>query len=492
MHAQSPSRTSSGPAPRKETLANVLVVDDEVMILQALRRILGSAGYDVTICERPVDALELIHKQKFEVALLDVRMEGMTGIELLERIKAEQPEIEVVMMTAYGTPETAFKAVKLGAYDWLKKPFDNIDEVAHVIGLALEHRRLVDHNRYLESQVTLSERFEDLIGKSPAMRQVFELVESAAPSDASILIQGESGTGKELVARAIHRRSPRKLKTMVPVHCGAIAESLLASDLFGHIKGAFTGANQNRKGHFEVADGGTIFLDEIGEMNLSTQVGLLRALQEGEITRVGESEPRKVDVRAIAATNVDLAQAKGTGRFREDLYYRLNVISIRIPPLRERLEDIPILVHHFLRKYSEKMQRGLQTVSAEAMEAMHSYGWPGNVRELENVIEAAVVLARTEVIQLSDLSAEFRRQATSIPPPALSVAPIAASIEMPFAEAKHEATRRFERNYIVGMLSATDGNISEAARRSGLDRSNFRRVMLKYKAALGGILPDRD
>ena len=480
--------TNDANGAQARTVGRILVVDDEVMILQALRRLLSATSFDVTVAEDPRVAIEIAQQEAFDVALLDVRMDAMSGIELLERLKALQPELEVVMMTAYGTPEVAFKAVKLGAYDWLKKPFEDIEEVAHVVGRALQHRRLVDRNRFLESRVSIGERFEDLIGRSTAMCEVFERVESAAPSTASILIHGESGTGKELVARAIHRRSPRALKAMVPVHCGAIAESLLESELFGHKRGAFTGADRDRKGHFEVAHGGTIFLDEIGEMTLNTQVRLLRVLQEGELMRVGDSDPRKVDVRTIAATNRDLSVAKSQGRFREDLYYRLNVIEIRIPPLRERVDDIPLLVHHFLSKYAAKSDKATPSIAPAAMEALQSYGWPGNVRELENVIEAAVVLGRGDVVEVSDLSQEFRKKVTSRPPSVGAPPPPLAQIDKRFSDAKQLAVQRFERNYVVAMLNATKGNISEAARRAGLDRSNFRRVMMKYRAEVESLI----
>jgi DNA-binding NtrC family response regulator len=466
---------------RRESLGRVLVIDDESIMLQALRRILEPAGYEVETSDDPAKALDLARTQRFEVALVDVRMPHMSGIEVLERLKADQPDVEVVMMTAYGTPEMAFAAVKLGAYDWLKKPFEDIDEVPHVVSRALEHRRLVTRAQLLEHKIALTERYEDLIGRSPAMRELFEVIDSAAPSDSSILIQGESGTGKELVARAIHRRSPRANKPLVAVHCGAIAEALLESELFGHVRGAFTGASQNRKGHFEVAAGGTIFLDEIGDMSLALQVKLLRVLQEGEIMRVGSSEIRQVDVRTIAASNVDLQQAKKEGRFREDLFYRLNVITVRLPSLRERQEDIPLLAGHFLRKYAERTGKPVGSIAPEAMDALLAYAWPGNVRELENVIEAAVVMARSDTIQLRDFRADLRGFATTAAPLVHQDDPYKDLVLRPFAEAKSLAVESFERAYVKSMLERTGGNISEAARRAGLDRSNFRRVMSRHK-----------
>ncbi|MCC7382658.1 MAG: sigma-54-dependent Fis family transcriptional regulator [Deltaproteobacteria bacterium] len=458
----------------RPVLTRVLVVDDEEMLLRALRQILTVAGYAVVTTQQPSEALRLADTDRFDVALLDVRMPDMTGIELLEKLKSAHPDLEVVMMTAFGTVEDAFRAVKLGAFDFLKKPFENIDEVVLAVAQAAERGRLLNRNRYLESQVGISERFDDLIGRSRAMREVFGLVESAAPSDASILIQGESGTGKELLARSIHRRSPRAARPLVAVNCGAITETLLESELFGHVRGAFTGASHGRKGYFEEASGGTLFLDEVGEMSAATQVKLLRVLQSGEIMRVGSSESRTVDVRVIAATNVDLAQAKEQGRFREDLFYRLNVIPIVLPPLRERPEDIPLLAGHFLAKYAERSGKPLVAISPEAMDAMVEYHWPGNVRELENVIEAAVVLARGEIMLLRDFRADFRAKAKQAGPEPASL------FGRPFAEAKNLAIAEFERKYVEVVLERTNGNISEAARLAGLDRSNFRRVMSRH------------
>lgn len=458
----------------RPVLTRVLVVDDEEMLLRALRQILTVAGYAVVTTQQPAEALHLANTDRFDVALLDVRMPEMSGIELLEKLKSAHPDLEVVMMTAFGTVEDAFRAVKLGAFDFLKKPFENIDEVVLAVAQAAERGRLLNRNRFLESQVGISERFDDLIGRSRGMREVFGLVESAAPSDASILIQGESGTGKELLARSIHRRSPRAPRPLVAVNCGAITETLLESELFGHVRGAFTGASHSRKGYFEEASGGTIFLDEVGEMSAATQVKLLRVLQSGEIMRVGSSESRTVDVRVIAATNVDLAQAKDQGRFREDLFYRLNVIPIVLPPLRERPEDIPLLAGHFLAKYAERSGKPLVAISPEAMDAMVEYHWPGNVRELENVIEAAVVLARGEIMLLRDFRADFRAKAKQAGPEPASL------FGRPFAEAKNLAIAEFERKYVEVVLERTNGNISEAARLAGLDRSNFRRVMSRH------------
>ncbi|MFO0724881.1 MAG: sigma-54 dependent transcriptional regulator [Myxococcota bacterium] len=478
-------------ATQKHDAGRVLIVDDEAMLLRALRQILMQQGYEVDSAEHPTDALGLIAAHAYDVALLDLRMPGMTGIDLLERLKIAQPGVEVVMMTAYGTIEDAFRAVRLGAFNFLKKPFDNIDEVALVVQNALDRKRLRDRNRFLEGRLDLSERFEELVGRSPKMRSVYEMIDIAAPTDSTILLQGASGTGKELVARAIHKRSRRAAKPVISVNCGALSETLLESELFGHEKGSFTTAVAARKGLFETANEGTVFLDEIAEMTMPMQTKLLRVLANGEITRVGATEVRKVDVRIIAATHVDLLQAVEAGRFRKDLFFRLNVIPIRLPLLRERRDDIPLLAHHFLVKYAARNHKAVRSISPEAVEALLAHPWEGNVRELENVIESAVVLSRGEVLELSEFRQDFREQAEARPKPATETRAAGADpalYTMPFNEAKALAVAEFEKSYIEQMLAATDHNISEAARRSGLDRSNFRRVMQRYEDAF----PKRD
>jgi len=489
MQADSTRTSEPSPATQKHDAGRVLIVDDEAMLLRALKQILTQHGYEVDSAEHPADALNLIAAHAYDVALLDLRMPGMSGIELLERLKIAQPALEVVMMTAYGTIEDAFRAVRLGAFNFLKKPFDNIDEVSLIVGNALERKRLRDRNRYLEGRLEISERFEELVGHSPKMRSVYEMIDIAAPTDSTILLQGASGTGKELVARAIHKRSRRAAKPLISVNCGALTETLLESELFGHEKGSFTTAINARKGLFETANEGTVFLDEIAEMTLPMQTKLLRVLANGEITRVGASDVRKVDVRIIAATHVELGQAVESGRFRKDLYFRLNVIPIRLPLLRERRDDIPLLAHHFLEKYAIRSHKPVRTTSSEAAEALLKHPWEGNVRELENVIEAAVVLSRTDVLELKDFRQDFRDQIEAVLPPMREERTADPAIyTMAFNEAKSLAVAEFERTYIERMLVATNYNISEAARRSGLDRSNFRRVMQRYEEAF----PKRD
>ncbi|MBX5484355.1 MAG: sigma-54-dependent Fis family transcriptional regulator [Myxococcaceae bacterium] len=454
----------------------ILVVDDDRIVLRAVSEILTREGYAVTAIDDAVEGLAAARDPSVDVCILDVKMPHLSGMDLLKAIKRERPDVEVIMMTAFATVETAVQAVKAGAYDYLTKPFENIDEVSFTVAKAAERKALRDHTRVLEEALSARTQFEELIGQSKQMREVFQLVQTVSHSSATVLIEGESGTGKELVARAIHFRSNRRDKPFVAVNCSALTDTLLESELFGHVKGAFTGATANKKGLFEAADGGTIFLDEIGDIPAATQVRLLRVLQEGEVKRVGANDTIKVDVRVIAATNVDLARAREEGRFREDLYYRLNVISIRLPPLRERPGDVPLLAHHFLKVYAQKAGKKITGISAAAMEALTCNRWVGNVRELENVIERAVVLTPREVIDLEDLPASFRE-----PSRGGGEVELASLAHLPYAEAKRLAMRAFERRYLSSLLEKHANNVSSAARSAGVDRSNFRRLLKQYE-----------
>ena len=458
--------------------AKVLVVDDDKIVLRAASEILSREGYTVVAIDDAVEGLSAAKDPSFDVAVLDIKMPNLSGMDLLKAFKQSRPDVEVIMMTAFATVETAVEAVKAGAYDYLTKPFENIDVLSLAVARAAEKKALRDRTRFLEEALNFKNQFEDLVGQSQQMRSVFKLVETVSYSTATVLIQGESGTGKELVARAIHYRSPRKDKPFVAVNCSALTDTLLESELFGHMKGSFTGATANKKGLFEAADGGTIFLDEIGDIPAATQVRLLRVLQEGEVKRVGANDTLKVDVRVIAATNVDLTKAKEQGRFREDLFYRLNVISVQLPSLRERPEDIPLLASHFLRIYADKMGKKLNVISTGAMEALTTARWIGNVRELENVIERAVVLSATEQIDLEDLPAEIRsNQKGGADVELFSLA------HLPYAQAKKLAMRAFERRYLSALLEKSAGNVSSAARAAGVDRSNFRRLLKQYEVA---------
>lgn len=367
-------------------MAKILIVEDEPKMAFLLEAELNDAGHRAVSTTDGREAVRRVEREHFDVVITDLRMEGMDGIEVLEKVKALDPQTEVVLITAYATAQTAVEAMKKGAYDYIIKPFD-VEELKLLVKKIEEKQGLLYENALLQEKA----RREGLLvgGRSPAMRKVLELIDKVAPTDATVLVLGESGTGKELVARRIHHLSPRRDRPLVAVHCATFPENLLESELFGYERGAFTGATRRKVGHFEYADGGTIFLDEVGELPPSVQAKLLRFLQERQFTRLGGVEPVSVDVRVVAATNRDLEEEVRKGRFREDLFYRLNVFPIELPPLRERREDIPLLVEHFLRQRN----RPPEVVSPEAMEALLAYDWPGNVRELENVVERALILA---------------------------------------------------------------------------------------------------
>jgi two-component system response regulator HydG len=451
--------------------ARVLIVDDEPLILKALAGHLRRAGMDVTTIGEPVEALGALRDSDWDVALFDITMPNLSGLELLKEVKSRRPEVEVVMMTGNASVATAIEAVRNGAYDYLTKPFESLDRVAATIQKAFERKRLL-HQTQVFSRLLGPARtqFEGFVGGSEGMRQVYGLISAVGPTPATVLIQGESGTGKELVARAIHQMSPRRDKPFLAVNCSALTESLLDSELFGHVKGSFTGATANRRGLFEAANGGTLFLDEIGDVAAPTQVRLLRALQEGEIRPVGSEHSVKVDVRVVAATNVDLQKARDEGRFRSDLYYRLNVVSIELPPLRKRVDDIPLLAQHFLVRHAQRMGRTAQHFDPEALRALMRYSWPGNVRELEHLVERALVLTPPgQPIGVDAL------------PPAITKANVSDSsgalLNLPFTTAKELTVRAFERRYLTAMLEKSGGSISAAARLAHLDRSNFRRLL---------------
>jgi DNA-binding NtrC family response regulator len=404
-------------------------------------------------------------------------MPNVGGLELLEHVKQNHVEVEVIMMTAFGDVETAVKAVRAGAYHFLTKPFRSNDEVALTVVKAAERRRLIDRTVRLERRLEQMQKFGELIGNSPRMQEVYRLAMGVAPTSSTVLILGESGTGKELTARAIHQHSSRTDKPFVAVNCSAIPVDLVESELFGHVRGAFTGATATREGLFETANHGSIFLDEVGDLPPLAQVKLLRALQEGEIKRVGSNETRIVDVRVIAATNVDLRSRIAAGKFREDLFYRLNVIAINLPALRERREDIPLLAYHFLQKYAGRASRAIHKISPDAMKLLQQQAWPGNVRELENAIEYAVVFCREDTIVPQDLPFARASNSMSVEAPQAVTSPVLSGlVDLPYREAKQQALARFETAYFSALLDRAGGNVSEAARQAGLDRSNFRRA----------------
>lgn len=473
---------TEGPAGR------VLIVDDDAGLRKSLVTLLSRAGLLVESLGDPLEVMQPHFTPEVDVALLDISMPNVSGLTLLRELKRRRSDLEVIMMTGNATVEAAVESLKSGAADFLVKPFQNNEVVVHTVKKACERRQLVSRNRELEQRLKTLSPTGSFVGDSAKMRQVFDLIQRVSGASSTVLLQGESGTGKELAARAIHQHSPRKNKPFVTVNCGALPETLLDSELFGHLKGSFTGAAANRKGLFEAAQGGTLFLDEVGDMPLATQVRLLRAIQEGEVRPVGSNQTIKVDVRVIAATHVDLKQAVEARRFREDLFYRLNVISISLPPLRERPTDIPALAHYFLKRNAEKQEKKVLRISSEAMGLLVNAQWPGNVRELENAIERAVVLATGEEITPSDLP-------SSLPDHAGGAEVEAGGLgQLPYAQAKRLAISAFDRQYLQGALRRAQGNISLAARQASLDRSNFRRLLRYY--SLGGaadkLEPDDD
>jgi len=429
--------------------AKILVVDDEAIVRESLRDWLSDVGHQVLTAENGPQALEIIEREKPSIAIVDLVMPGMDGIELLKRARDISPHIEVIIITAFGSIPTAITAMREGAYDYLEKPFCP-ERAELLIDKLVEHQRLLDENISLHQKLEERYRFENIIAKSPKMQQVIEVIKVVAKSNATVLITGETGTGKELVARAIHSQSHRQGKPFVAVSCAALPESLLESELFGHEKGAFTGAHAQRKGKFEVANRGSLFLDEIGEMSANIQVHLLRVLEEKEFTRVGGNELIKVDVRVISATNKDIKKAVANGEFREDLYYRLNVVTIELPPLQERKEDIPLLARHFLKKFAVENQKEITDFSPGAIDFLLKYEWPGNIRELENAIERAVILAKDSYIDVADLPQENLLLTPSAPP--------------------GRSLGEIEKNHILNILNETGGNYSETARILGISR----------------------
>jgi DNA-binding NtrC family response regulator len=383
-------------------MAQILIVDDDLNTCQSLAAVLSKEGHQVFEAHSGKEALEKIRSQEVELAIIDLMMPGMNGLEFFQTLKALRPEVIALMISAQATVEVAVSAIKSGIYDFITKPF-RLGEIKKAIAKALEAQTLLTENRRLRQALREKASFSKIIGTSPAFVQIMDLVSTVAPTRSTVLLSGESGTGKEIIAEAIHFASPRGENSLIKMNCGALTDSLLESELFGHEKGAFTGAHQQRMGRFEMANGGSLFLDEIGEMSLGMQVKLLRVLQDGCFERVGSSRTIQVDVRIIAATNRDLEKDVQDGRFRQDLYYRLNVITIEIPPLRERAEDIPLLAAFFLNKYSELNNKNMIGFSREVHQVLSNYPWPGNVRELENIIERAVSLCQSQIIELSDL-----------------------------------------------------------------------------------------
>ena len=447
----------------------VLIVDDDPGVRESFRLILEDHYEVVDVPDGP-QALDVLRASQVDLVLLDIRLPEMDGIEVLERIKALDESLEVILVTAVKTVRTAVAAMKLGAFDYLTKPFEE-DELLALCTRALEKRSLVREVAFLRGELARTHDFDEIVGTHAAMQKLYRLVAQVARTTATVLIPGESGTGKELIARAVHRQGPRRDTPFVPVNPAAIAETLIESELFGHEKGAFTGAYQRKLGKLELAHGGTLFLDEIGTLKAELQAKLLRVLQEREIERVGGTRAIKIDVRVIAATNVDLKQAVARGAFREDLYYRLNVVPIEVPPLRERIEDLPLLVEHFVRHYGQQFGKRVQGLSPEALGALAEYRWPGNVREVQNVVERCVVLAEGPVIGLNDLPLDVL-----LPDHRIRVR---RAERLPLKD----ATQEFERQIVLRVLERVSGNQSEAARILGIHRNSLKRLLERWREA---------
>jgi DNA-binding NtrC family response regulator len=443
----------------------ILVVDDDPGVRESFRLILED-HYDVVDVPDGPSALEAVRAAPVDLVLLDIRLPGMDGIEVLERIKAIDERVEVILVTAVKTVRTAVAAMKLGAFDYLTKPFEE-EEVVAVVRRALERRALHREVVFLRSELARREDADEIVGQSPEMRKLGLLIGQVSRTSATVLISGESGTGKELIARAIHRQSARRDKPFVAVNPAAVVESLIESELFGHERGAFTGAYQKKLGKFELAQGGTLFLDEIALLRPELQAKLLRVLQEREIERVGSGQTIKIDVRIIAATNADVVTAVAGGTFREDLYYRLNVVHLMVPPLRERIDDIEALVDHFIRRYNREFGKRIQGLTPEAIIALRAYRWPGNVRELQNVVERSVVLVDGPLIGVEDLPLEL-----SLGAPGATETDV-----LPL----NEASDRFERQIVLRTLDRVNGNVSEAARMLGLHRNSLKAKLDRWK-----------
>ena len=457
-------------------MAKVLLVDDEERILQSFAKGLESIGWDVETARSGGDALRAVEESQPDVVVTDLVMPEMDGLALLAEVRKRAPNLPVVIFTGHGTVETAVRAMKSGAFDYISKPF-NLDEVDVVLNRAIEHNRLLAENLALKNQIRKKYSFSSIIGSGGEIQAVYRIMEKIKDTRSSVLITGESGTGKELIAKAIHFNGFLRDKHFVTVDCAALSENLLESELFGHVKGSFTGAHRDKEGYFKAADGGSIFLDEIAEFSPHLQTRLLRVLQEGEFSRVGDNRTVKVQVRLIAATNRNLEHAVKQGRFREDLFYRLNVINIKVPPLRKRLEDIPLLADHFIAQFNEKFGKKIEGISPDALIYFSQYEWPGNVRELENLMERVIVFCEESVIRPRHLKEPLK---ALVDLSELNGDELKDLESCSYKEAKNIIVKRFNRDYFSGLLTKYHGNVSEAARRSGIDRSSFYRLLRKY------------
>ena len=445
--------------------ANILIIDDEETIRDSCSQVLKKEGYSVKTAEDGIEGLQIFREEFFHAVLLDLKLPGIDGMEILSRIKEENPKTSVIIITGFASIDSAVEAIKKGASDYLPKPFTP-EQLRLVTKKALESRKMLIENIYLREELDKQTEFDMVTGKSKTMEKVLDIVKRISPSGSTVLITGESGTGKEILAREIHNHSPRRNAPFVVVDCGALVETLFESELFGHIKGSFTGAHETKHGRFEVANGGTIFLDEISNSSLNIQAKLLRVIQEREVTRVGSTKPIKVDVRILAATNENLADLVRKEKFREDLFYRLSVVPLNLAPLRERKEDIPFLIDHFVKKFSLKARKKISGVSPQVKKALMEYNWPGNIRELENTIERAIVLSRGKKIELEDLVYHGISADSSL------LLPVGG---------KYKSLEGIEKEYIKTVLHAQHGNKSQTAKILGIDRKTLMAKVKKYK-----------
>ncbi len=440
---------------------HILVIDDELIVRESMSNWLEEEGYSVDTAEDGLKGLNKIKEQQPDLAIVDIKMPGIDGIELLQQSKKSTPELPIIVMTAYASVDTAVQAMKEGAFDYIVKPF-NPENVSQVIKRALKFKMLEKENLLLKKELEKKFGIDEIIGKSKKMEEIFELIRTVAPSEAIVMIRGESGTGKELIARAIHANSKRKYGPLIALNCGSLPETLLESELFGYEKGAFTGAQHSRKGRMEMADGGTLFLDEIGDISPKTQIDLLRVLQEKVIYRLGSTNPVNIDVRFISATHRDLEEAVKDGSFREDLYYRLNVVAVNVPPLRDRKEDIPLLSNHFLQKFVVMNSKRIEGISGEAMKMLISHHWAGNIRELENIIERAVVICKTDEIAVDDMPDILKIKESD-----------------PLKDPK--TLNDSEKSHIEEILKKNTWNISKSAKELAIDRVTLYNKIKKYQ-----------
>jgi len=459
--------------------ARILVVDDEQIVVRSCLRILG-ADHAVEAVQDGAEALKKIDENDYDVVVLDIMMPEIDGLEVLRRVKETHPDIEVIMITGLSQIETAVRSMKLGAFDYLSKPFEP-DELKLVVARAVERRQLLLENLNLKNEVSSRYRLENIVGASPRMQQVYRLIAQCAPTNTTVLITGESGTGKELIARAIHHNSLRKDKPFVPVDCNTLSENLLESELFGHVKGSFTGAVTSKKGMFEVADGGTLFLDELANIPLTTQAKLLRVIQEREFRAVGDTRTQIANIRLIAATNRDLKAMVAEGTFREDLYYRINIFPIEIPPLRERRDDIPALAFHFLKVFGRELEKQVTEFSDGALNVLVNYDWPGNVRELENTVHRAAILATDKVIRRAHLASIIDVSRLN-----LDVPRTGDELKRIKKAAREKSVENIEKLFVLEALKRNAWNVTKSAEETGMQRANFQALMKKHHIRIRG------